>query len=160
MDFEKLFDLAKPYLEKNEFGFEHTKRVYKIAKKYFSIPDNLKDLTFFSIILHDVGGSNIKAQYQKGPKIARNLLKKLQMSQDLIEKVCDIIRTHHNHPNNPSVPFRIIYDSDKLVMFTPEEFPYYNSFPNFDWNKIIELIYTDKMKLLAKEFLERRLKNL
>jgi hypothetical protein len=31
--FEKLFELAKPYLEKNDFGVTHTQRVFNIAKK-------------------------------------------------------------------------------------------------------------------------------
>ena len=56
MDYEKVFELAKPYLERNDFGMPHTRRVFDIAKKNFDIPPNLEELIFCSIILHDIGG--------------------------------------------------------------------------------------------------------
>ena len=159
MNHKKLFKLAKPFLEKNDFGLEHTQKVYDLAKRYFSIPKNIQDLVFYSIILHDIGGSNIKDQYQKGPKIAKTLLEQLNTPIDLIEEVCEIIRTHHNHPAAPSLSFQILYDSDKLVMLTPEEFPYYDSNSNINWLKIFDLIFADKIKQLAKEFLKKRKSN-
>ena len=156
MNHKKLFELAKPFLEKNDFGLEHTKRVYDIATTYFAIPENIRDLTYSSIILHDIGGCSITDQIEKGPKTAKILLEQLNCEQNFIRKVCEIIKTHHNHPDNPSLSFQILYDSDKLVMFTPEEFSYYDSHTNFNWNKIINLIYTDKIRKLAKEFLNQR----
>jgi hypothetical protein len=33
MKHEKLFDLAKPYLKKNEFGETHTQRVFELARR-------------------------------------------------------------------------------------------------------------------------------
>ena len=156
MNHKKLFKLAKPFLEKNDFGLEHTQRVYDLAKRYFSIPENMQDLVFSSIILHDIGGSSIKDQYQKGPKIVKTLLEQVNTPLDLIGEVYEIIRNHHNHPAAPSLPFQILYDSDKLVMLTPEEFSYYNSNSNINWLKIIDLIYADKIKQLAKEFLNDR----
>lgn len=156
LNLKELFALAKPYLEKNDFGYEHTKRVYEIAQKYFLIPENMRELIFSSIILHDIGGSSIKAQYQEGPRIARNLLEKLEASQDFIESVCDLIKTHHNHPNNPSLAFQILHDSDKLVMFSYEEFSYYNLTPNFNWDRVIEQIYSEEIKSVAKKLLQKR----
>lgn len=156
MDHKKLFDLAKTFLEKNDFGLEHTQRVYDLAKRYFSIPKKIQDLVFSSIILHDIGGSNIKEQYEKGPIIAKVLLEQLKAPIDLIEEVCEIIRTHHNHPVEPSLSFQILHDLDKLVMLTPEEFSYYESNSSIDWMKIFDLLYTDKIKQLAKEFLANR----
>jgi hypothetical protein len=41
-------------------------------------------------------------------------------------------------------------------MFSPEEFPLCNSRPNFDWNKIIDLIYSEHARELAKELLRQR----
>ncbi|MBK5133588.1 HD domain-containing protein [Candidatus Bathyarchaeota archaeon] len=146
-------------MKKNDFGLEHTQRVYDLAKRYFSIPKKIQDLVFSSLILHDIGGSSINDQYQKGPKIAKALLEQLNTPLDLIEEVCEIIRTHHNHPIAPSLSFQILYDSDKLVMLTPEEFSYYDLNSNINWLKIIDLIYTDKIKQLAKEFLNNRTSN-
>ena len=67
-----------------------------------------------------------------------------------------MVRTHHDHPANPSQAFKILYDSDKLVMFSPEEFPHYNSKPDFDWNKIVDLIYSEHARDLAKKLLQQR----
>jgi len=150
--------LATPYLEKNDFGVAHTKRVFDIAKQNFTVKPELQELTFASIVLHDIGGSTIKEQYEKGPLIAKTLLKKLKCSDNFIRQVCEIISTHHEHPDNPSEPFRTLYDSDKIVMFSKEEYPHYNSRKDFDWNRIVALIYSKKGKQLAEELLAQRRK--
>ncbi len=156
IDYEKLFDLANPFLEKNDFGMAHTRRVFDIARKNFPVDKDLQELTFSSIVLHDIGGSTIKEQYAKGPKIAASLLKQMGCDAPFIQQVCEIIATHHEHPDSPSPPFRILYDSDKLVMFSPEEFHYYNPNASFDWNEIMRLLYSDRAKSLAKELLQQR----
>ena len=156
MDIYKLFELARPYLERNDFGMNHTQRVFHIARENFTVPSGLQDLTFSSIILHDIGGGSIKDQYKKGPEIAASILKQLGCEASFIEEVCKIIRTHHDHPKKPSLPFRVLYDSDKLVMFSPEEFPYYNSIAGFDWKKIANLKYSEHMRQLAKEMQKQR----
>jgi hypothetical protein len=145
-------------LEKNDFGVAHTQRVFNIAKQYFPVKSELEDLTYASIILHDIGGSTIKDQYEKGPKIAAELLKQLGCPTDFITQVCEIVGTHHDHPDNPSEPFRVLYDSDKLVMFSPQEYPYYNAREDFDWDKIVALIYSKKGQEIAKSWLAQRRK--
>jgi hypothetical protein len=156
MDTEMLFALAKPFLEKNEFGIAHTRRVFNIARANFVIPLKLQELTFASIILHDIGGSSIKDQYEKGPEIAKSILRKLGFGVGFIEEVCEIIGTHHDRPESPPLPFRVLYDADKLVMFSPEEFPYYNSRADFNWDEIVNVIYSERGKRLAKELLKQR----
>jgi hypothetical protein len=156
MDVERLFELAKPYLEKNDFGMSHTRRVFDIAQENFAVPSELQELAFASIILHDIGGSSIKDQYEKGPEKAASILKHLGCDESFIKEVCKIIGAHHDHPTNPSLPFRVLYDADKLVMFSPEEFPYYNSRTGFDWKKIVDLIYSEHAKRLAEELLKQR----
>jgi hypothetical protein len=156
MDVERLFELAKPYLEKNDFGMAHTKRVFDIARENFAVPPELQELTFSSIVLHDIGGSSIKDQYEKGPEIAASILKQLGCDENFIQEVCRIIGAHHDHPANPSLPFRVLYDADKLVMFSPEEFSHYNSRAGFDWEKIVDLIYSGYAKRLAEELLKQR----
>lgn len=156
MDVERLFELAKPYLEKNNFGMAHTRRVIDIARENFAVPLELQELTLSSIVLHDIGGSSIKDQYGKGPEIAASILKQLRCEVIFIQEVCRIIGTHHDHPDKPSLPFRVLYDADKLVMFSPEEFPHYNSRAGFDWEKIVDLMYSEHAKRLAKELLKQR----
>jgi hypothetical protein len=158
LDYEKLFSLAQPYLERNDLGSAHTKRVLAIARKNFTIPQDLEDLTVAAIILHDIGGGSIKDQYEKGPKIATSILQQMGCDQELIHQVCKIVGMHHEHPDSPIESFRILFDSDKIVMFSPEEYPIYNAQPNFDWNKIVSLIYSDKGKELARKDLRLRRK--
>ena len=156
MDYEKVFELAKPYLKRNDFGMPHTRRVFDIAKKNFVIPKELEELVFCSIILHDIGGSTIEKQYEEGPKIAAFILRKLGYDKSFVQEVCEIVRTHHDHPEQPSLAFRILYDSDRIVMFSPEEFPHYNAKPNFNWNEIVDLIYHEHARDLAKKLLQQR----
>jgi len=159
MDYEIVFKLAKPYLKKNDFGMPHTKRVFDIAKQNFDIPKEIEELVFCSIIMHDIGGSSIEKQYKYGPEIAADVLQKLGYKESFVQEVSDIVRTHHDHPNNPSLLFKILYDSDKLVMFSPEEFSHYNSKPNFEWNQIIDLMYHEPARTLAKKLLHQRTKS-
>lgn len=154
----KLFRLAAPILEKNDFGVSHTQRILDIAKEHFPVKPELQDLTYASIILHDIGGCTIKDQYEKGPQIAAQLLKQLECSDNFIKQVCEIIATHHDHPDLPSEPFRTLYDADKLVMFTPQEYSYYDAHEGFDWNRIVDLIYSKKGQELARIWLEQRKK--
>ena len=158
MDLDKLFELATPYLGKNDFGVGHTRRVFDIAKNNFSVNPVLEELIFSSIILLDIGGSTINDQYKKGPQIATLLLKTLNCSASFVAQVCKIISSHHEHPDNPSEVFQVLYDSDKIVMFSKEEYPYYNSQNGFDWNKIVDLIYSTDGKKLAQEWLTERKK--
>jgi hypothetical protein len=154
---ERLFRLAKPYLEKNDLGVSHTERVLSIAVKNFTIPNELDEVVFASIILHDVGGSDVKDQYERGPEIAKHLLRQLDYDEVTIREVCEIIRTHHNHPKNPTEAFRILHDSDKLAMLSPEEFSRYNSRPGFRWSKVLDSMYTERAKSLAQKLLHRRM---
>ena len=160
VDYKRLFELATPFLEKNDLGADHTQRVLDIAKNNFSIPKETEELTVCAIILHDIGGGSIKDQYEKGPARAESILRQMEASEDLISQVCSIVGSHHDHPETPSISFSILYDSDKLVMFSPQEFPIYNARLGFDWNKIIDLIYSNKGKQLAHELLEERKKEL
>jgi hypothetical protein len=153
-----LFELAKPYLEKNDFGISHTQRVFEIAKKNFPVKPELEEVTYTAIIFHDIGGCTIKDQYEKGPQITTSILKKLGLPNQFINEVCKIISTHHDHPLNPSKPFKTLYDSDKLVMFSSEEYPYYNAREGFEWDKIVSLIYSARGRDLAKKTLAQRRK--
>ena len=156
MNYETVFKLAEPYLKKNDFGLPHTRRVFDIAKQNFEVPRDLEDLVFCSIIMHDIGGSSIEKQYKDGPSIATSILQKLGYEKSFVQEVCQIVRTHHDHPKNPSLAFKILYDSDKLVMLFPQEFPYYDSQPDFDWSKIVNLIYHEHARDLAKKLLQQR----
>jgi predicted metal-dependent HD superfamily phosphohydrolase len=151
----KLLSLARPYLEKNEFGVNHTQRVLEIAEKRLGIPRELEELTTATIILHDIGGSTVKEQYEKGPGIATALLEQLGYPDEFITNVCKIVATHHDRPENPSEAFKILFDADQLVRLSREEFPVYES-EGTNWNLIINRMYFEKSKPIARRLLEER----
>ncbi len=116
----------------------HTPKEFSILRKQnFIVKPELQELTYTAIIFHDIGGSTIKDQYEKGPLITSMVLEKNGCSSLFIEQVCEIISTHHEHLDNPSEAFKTLYDSDRIVMFSKEEYPTYNSQKGFDWNKIL-----------------------
>jgi len=155
MRHKELMELARPYLEKNDLGVDHTERVLDIAKKHFKIPKELLEEVFCSIILHDIGGSTIEEQYDRGPEIAANLLRQLGYSDRFARKICKTIGTHHERLTKPSKAFMILYDADQLAKLSPEEFPYYDS-RKTDWNSIIDLMYYQHSKTLARRMLDQR----
>jgi len=159
MRFKKLFELAKPYLEKNELGTGHTLRVLEISKKNYNkydLEESWKDLVFSLIVLHDIGGPTKEEQYKKGPRIARVLLEKLDYNSFDINLICKCIEKHHERLDNPHDIFKILFDSDHLVMFSKEEFSNYNSKPGFKWEDIIQIFYHEDLKDTAKSLLKER----
>ena len=153
---QKLLNLARPHLEKNDLGVGHTARVLSISRKYFQRPKGKDEFVDAIAILHDVGGPSIKEQYKKGPTIARELMEKLDFSEKEIDEAGDIIKTHHNLIKNPTEEFAILYDSDQLVKLTPEEFSLHEK-EGINWENIINSLHHKTAKDLAKEWLfERR----
>lgn len=159
MKYEKLLELATHYLEKNDLGVAHTLRVLEIAKENYDkydLDESWKDNVFSLIILHDVGGSEIKDQYEKGPIIAKELLEKLDYHPFDIKLICGFIARHHEKLKDPLDIFKILFDSDQLVKFSNEEFNHYNSKPSFNWEKVIDSFYNANLKELAKKLLEEK----
>lgn len=153
-----LFMLARPYLERNDLGAGHTERVLEVAEGHFQIQPEIEELVLATIILHDIGGSSIEDQYRRGPSIAAELLRTFGYDDEFIEEVCNMIRTHHNRPEKPPEPFKILYDSDQLVKFSEAEFRYYDSQESFKWKSIIENLYYEDSKRLANEMYSVRIK--
>ncbi len=158
IDVDKLVEFAKSYLEKNEFRVAQTKRVFKLAKQNFRAKPELQELTFTSIILHDISGSTVKDQYEKVQQISAAILEKFGCPNLFFKQVCEIIGTQHEPLGNPSEPFKKLYDFDKLVMFSTEEYRHYNPSKGFDWSGIITLLYEKQAKQLAENLLAQRKK--
>ena len=158
MKHQKLLELARHHLENNDLGVEHTLRVLNTAKKNYSrydLDESWKDTVLSLIILHDIGGSTIKEQYENGPKIAQKLLKKLNYPTFDIKLICKMISKHHEKLSSPHDAFKILFDSDRLVMFSEEEFKHYET---TDWQKIINDFYDNDVKNHAIKTLEERKK--
>jgi len=81
-------------------------------------------------ILHDIGiheaerkhGSSMgKYQEIEGPPIAREILSKYELDEEIIEHICKIIANHHSSKDIDTPEFKIIWDADWLVNL-PSEF--------------------------------------
>ncbi len=156
MKYKELLELAKPYLENNDFGMGHTLRVLGIAKENYckyDLDKSWKDIVFSLIVLHDTGGSGIKDQYEKGPIIAKKLLEKLNYHNFDIKLICGFIARHHERLQDPHDMFKILFDSDQLVRFSKEEFNHYNLRPHFNWQNVIDSFYHDDIRNSAKKLL-------
>ena len=162
MKYKKLLELAGPYLKENDLGVSHTTRVLDIAKKnyqLYGLDEFSRDIVYSLIVLHDIGGSKIKDQYEKGPKIAKELLTKLNFHRFDIMLICECIARHHERLPDPHDIFKILFDSDQLVKFSDEEFNHYNSNPNFDWNKVMASFYNENVKNQAEALLNGKKTN-
>lgn len=155
---DRLLKMAEPYLRRNDLGVSHTERVLEISQKYFQRPAGKNEFVDVIAILHDIGGPSIKEQYENGPKIGRRLLEILQFSEEEIQEVCEIIRTHHNRVENPTEEFAILYDSDQMAKLTPEEFPIYEK-EKTNWEEIIRNMYHQSSISIANEWLKKRRNN-
>jgi HD superfamily phosphodiesterase len=155
MKSDMLLNLARPHLAKNDLGVGHTERVLHISRMYFQRPNGRDKFVDAIAILHDVGGPTIKEQYENGPRIARDLMEKLQFSEKEIQEACEIIGTHHNRVKNPTEEYAILYDSDQMVKLTPEEFPIHET-EGTNWEKVIENMYHQSSKNMAREWLSER----
>jgi len=160
MKYPKLLELAKPYLQRNELGVEHTERVLRLTKKYFRVAKEDMELVYSAIVLHDVGGSTVEKQRIKGPKIAMKLMRKLEYPEEIAAEICEMVKFHHDRLRDPSRAFKILHDCDQLAKFSQKEFPYYNSQPDFDWNDVIEAMYSGKAKRIARAELAKRMEEL
>ena len=87
-------------------------------------PEADPNVVIAAALLHDIGIKNAEAKYgssepahqeTEGPPVAREILKRLDYSEDFIKEVCDIVG-HSHHPRvEETANFKVLYDADQLV---------------------------------------------
>jgi len=89
-----------------------------------------KDIIIYSAILHDIGikeatvkyGSSAgKYQEIEGPEIAEKILIKLDIPQEIINRVCFIVGNHHSYNKIDGIDFQILIEADFLVNIFEDE---------------------------------------
>ena len=136
MDTQKLNDLT---LKTMEFFKGDAKRIQHFIKvNAFSriicekehIDEKTTFITLATAIVHDVGirvgerkygHSNGKIQEQEGPAVARELLRELSFSDDVIDRVAFIVGHHHTYSDIQGEDYRILVEADFLVNFLEDE---------------------------------------
>lgn len=105
---------------------EHARQVAAYARQLLAYIEADPVLTLSAAYLHDIGihaaerrhGSNSgRWQEVEGPPIARAMLAGLAAETTLIERVAEIVGSHHTPAGVASAEFRILWDADALVNF-------------------------------------------
>ena len=122
------------------------------------LSDIENEIINYTSILHDIGIKETEKKYNstlgkyqeiEGPSIAKQILEKLNISKDIIDRVCYIIGNHHSYNKIDGLDFQILVESDFIV----------NIFEDNMDKKSIESIYikyfkTDNgKKILEKNYL-------
>ena len=114
---------------KNVFGddrklIEHALAVLDYAEQIQNVEGGDPLIVRAAAILHDIGiheaerkyGSSAgKYQEIEGPPIAKEILKRYDISAEAIEHICRIIANHHSAKDIDTIEFRIVWDTDQLV---------------------------------------------
>ncbi len=105
----------------------HFIKVHAFAKE-IGVGENLDSKTLeileIAAYVHDIGikvamekfgSSNGKLQEQEGPPVANQMLSKLELSDEIIERVCYLVAHHHTYTNISGDDYQILVEADFLV---------------------------------------------
>lgn len=126
---DRLIDEMKEVFGEDKKRITHALAVLDYAEQIQAAVGGDPLVVKAAAILHDIGivkalekhgSSAAKYQELEGPGIAKEILEKHELSDELIENICKIIANHHSGKNIDTLEFRIVWDADWLVNF-PEE---------------------------------------
>jgi HD superfamily phosphodiesterase len=121
-----LIEMIK-YFKNDVKRINHAIKVYGFAKSIcFSenITGNKEEVIEIAAILHDIGiikafkkYNSTAGNYQEieGPPIAREILSKLKISSEIIDRVCYLIGNHHSYGKIDDIDFQILVEADFIV---------------------------------------------
>lgn len=126
-DISSVIDNMIDYYKGDKKRINHFLKVYSFCKTIGEI-ENLDDKTQYILEIagatHDIGikiseekynSSNGKYQEIEGPDVARKLLKKLNIDDFVIERVCFLIGHHHTYNKIDNIDYQILIEADFLV---------------------------------------------
>ena len=114
----------------------HTLKVFAFAN-HIAVCENcdekIKTIVSISSILHDIGihkaeeiynSSAGKYQEELGPKIARELIENLQISDEIKNRAFYLIANHHSYDKIDAIDFQILVEADFLVNIFEDKMPF------------------------------------
>lgn len=103
----------------------HARKVLCLAEKMLDKEACANKLVVTAAaLLHDIGIHECERKYGstagelqeiEGPPIARRIMEKIGLEDDVMEEVCAIIGSHHSPGEIDTLNFKILYDADCLV---------------------------------------------
>ncbi len=113
----------------------HAIKVYGFANT-ISRSENLEsvviDIVEIAAVLHDIGIPEAEKKYDssagkyqeiEGPPIASEILSKLNINPETIERVCYLIGNHHTYSKIDFIDFQILVEADFLVNIFEDNMP-------------------------------------
>ena len=88
------------------------------------------EIVEIAAVLHDIGIPESEKKYNssagkyqeiEGPPIAREMLEKLEVNPEIIERVCYLIGNHHSYSKIEGLDFQILVEADFLVNIFEDE---------------------------------------
>jgi HD superfamily phosphodiesterase len=131
LDFkEKILSEMINYFGDDIKRIAHARKVLYFAEKILEQEkDADRRVVIISAILHDIGIKECEKKYnstdgqlqeKEGPPIAKEILEKVGIKQEIIDEVCKIIASHHSPGEIDTLNFKILWDSDWLVNIEDE----------------------------------------
>ena len=152
----KIIENMKQCFENDKKYIDHTLKVLGYAKEILKQEKGDSKIVFPAAILHDIGIMACQEKYNskggqlqeiEGPPIAREILKKLEVDNKIIDEVCVIIASHHSPGEVDTANFKVIWDADWLVNLEDE----YNIKDKKNLEKVINKIFLTKSgKIIGK----------
>lgn len=112
----------------------HFIKVYGFAKtigELEGIDQDTQEILEIAALTHDIGIKKSEEKYNssvghyqqiEGPPEAENLLHKLAIEENIIERVCWLIAHHHIYTDIDSIDYQILVEADFLVNGWEDEF--------------------------------------
>ena len=128
---DRLIGRMSAYFGKDERRIRHALRVTEYAERILQYEkDADREVVVPAAILHDIGiheaerkhGSSA-GRYQEieSPPIARDIMLREGLPEELMEAVCRIIAHHHTPGVVDSIHFKVVYDADLIVNLEDKE---------------------------------------
>lgn len=105
----------------------HFMKVYAISKtigELEGIDEETQYILEIAAVTHDIGIKKSEEKYNssagkyqeiEGPAVAREMLSKIGIRNDIIERVCYLIGHHHTYNNVQGIDYQILIEADFLV---------------------------------------------
>ncbi len=141
---------------------DHAVKVYGYANaiaELEAVEPRTGEIIAISAILHDIGikecerkynNSAWKCQEMEGPPVARNILEKLQINEEIIERICFIIGHHHSFEHIDGMDFQVLVEADFIVN-APEK--------GMDKNTVIDFVNKHFKTESGKKIIEKMYEN-
>lgn len=123
----RIIDAMITYFDGDVKRINHFLKVYAYAKaigELEGLNEGTQEILETAAITHDIGIKNSEIKYNnsnghyqqlEGPPEARELLNKLEIDDEIIDRVCWLIAHHHTYTDVKSMDYQILLEADFLV---------------------------------------------